>query len=171
MLEITVAIGIIVVGLLGVVSLVVQNLQVQNMNKNYLIASMLAQEGLELVRNKRDTNWLLGATGDEWKYGRNYVNNLDIVQNGNYTVDLDGVINNAADSISDPEAKLYIDGYGFYFHPGLPTTATTTPFFRIINITEHASDENILGASSTVLWQERGRTHKYVAETWLYNWR
>ncbi|NCQ16134.1 hypothetical protein GW814_00575, partial [Candidatus Falkowbacteria bacterium] len=56
-LEVIVAILIITIGMIGVMSLVIQNVEAQYINKNILIASGLAQEGLELARNTRDLNW------------------------------------------------------------------------------------------------------------------
>ncbi|MDO8667516.1 MAG: hypothetical protein Q7K35_00250 [bacterium] len=61
--EVIVATMIITMGMIGVSSLVIQNIQVQYINKNVLIASGLAQEGLELVRNTRDLNWLTPSNG------------------------------------------------------------------------------------------------------------
>ena len=50
LLEVVVAILIITIGMIGVTSLVIQNIQTQYINKNILIASGLAQEGLEQLR-------------------------------------------------------------------------------------------------------------------------
>jgi len=52
-LEATLALGVVSIGLLGVFSLSLQTARAQYINKSYLAASMLAQEGLELVRNVR----------------------------------------------------------------------------------------------------------------------
>ena len=57
LLEVTAVTAILTIALLGISSLVIQNLQAHNYNHNFLIASMLSQEGLELVRNIRDDNW------------------------------------------------------------------------------------------------------------------
>src|SRR3989338_10729475 len=78
-LEVVVAILIITIGLVGFLSLVIQNIRVQYIDKNVLIASGLAQEGLELVRNVRDLNWL--TPGNSW--------DQDIVGNS-YTIDYGG---------------------------------------------------------------------------------
>ena len=57
-LEAAIALGIVVMGLFGVVALLTQNLQTQSINRDSIVASLLAQEGLELVRNARDTRAL-----------------------------------------------------------------------------------------------------------------
>jgi prepilin-type N-terminal cleavage/methylation domain-containing protein len=67
LLEIIIVIYIISLGLVGVMSLFLQTIKVQNINKNKLIASQLAQEGIETIRNIRDENWILGSPYDGWK--------------------------------------------------------------------------------------------------------
>ncbi len=169
-MELMTVITIIVFGLLGVSSLVIQNLQAQSVNKEYLIASMLAQEGLELVRNQRDNNWLRAA---DWKDGENGSgSDTDIVQNDQtYIIDYRGFgyVNagpDLADLGSDP-TRLYKDANGYYT---IVNTGNATAYYRLIHITEDASD-NFIGASSTVMWENRGNTKTYQVDTILYDWR
>ena len=99
-LEIIVIVFIVSLGLLGILSLTTQNIRVQYINKNNLIASQLAQEGLELVRNIRDTNWTI--EGSNWDTG---------LSAGTFKIDFD---DNALQASSMEDAKLYIDGSGRY---------------------------------------------------------
>lgn len=152
-LEIIVVLFVISFGLMGIVSLTMQNISVQHVNKNNLIASQLAQEGLELVRNMRDTNWLtMGSV--PWNQG------LEV--DGTYKIDpFDGL--QAVAGIN--EAKLFLDGFGFYRH----NAATSTNFSRLITITNSSADS--LELKSEVQWKNRSNTFSYVAVTELYNWR
>lgn len=164
LVEVLVVISVMTFGLLGLVSLVKQNIQVQSVNKNFLIASMLSQEGLELVRNIRDENWLdENLTGpDDWKDG--------LIPEGvssTFTIEHDGDIVEAVDLISDPGARLYFDVNNFYNHED--TSGGTTIFRRLITVDD--SDPNYIDVSSHVRWQERGRSFDYTAVTYLYNWR
>jgi len=155
-LEVVVAIMIIAVGMVGVLSLVIQNVKAQYINKNVLIASGLAQEGLELVRNIRDTNWI---TSDKtW--------NQDIVGDGTYTIDYSGLfsINMAVNSIDEAGARLYVDGDGLYTHTA---TATSTNFYRLINVVDNT---DYLDVKCTIRWKDGTQNHNYTAETFLYNW-
>jgi type II secretory pathway pseudopilin PulG len=162
-LEIVAVIFIIALGLSGVMSLVNQNIQTGYINKNTLIASQLAQEGLELVRNKRDINWL--QKGD-WKTSSTTNSRLDIIQDGAYAVDYTGAIDAAVNDIADPGAKLYLTAGGFYTHA---VTAVPTSFSRLIAV----GDES--GASTTVRcdvrWQKGTNAYNYSALTVLYDWR
>jgi type II secretory pathway pseudopilin PulG len=57
-LEVVIAMSVIVIGLVSIMSLVFFNINVQNYNHNMLVASNLAREGIEIIRNVRDSNWL-----------------------------------------------------------------------------------------------------------------
>lgn len=161
--EVIVAILIITMGMVGVLSLVIQNIQAQYINKNILIASGLAQEGLELVRNVRDLNWL--TPGNDWnKYIASGVVNATIT----YTIDYSGSINPLVGSLDDNGARLYtngVSGNGFYTHT---ETVTPTNFYRLMTVINHT---DYLDVKCTIRWQEGTENHDYTAETYLYNWR
>lgn len=57
-LEVVIAMSVVVMGLVSIMSLVFFNINVQNYNHNMLIASNLVREGIEIIRNTRDSNWL-----------------------------------------------------------------------------------------------------------------
>lgn len=156
-LEVIIAILIISIGMIGVLSLITQNIQAQDIGKNDLIASQLAQEGLELVRNIRDTNWL--TAGNDWKIGAGASTNSDIVQDGDYAIDKGAIID--VDSIDN--AGLNIDAAGFYTHGA----GAATPFSRLITVVDNA---DYLDVECKVQWKERGRTHDYTVKTLLYDW-
>ena len=170
MMELMVVLTIIVFGLLGVSSLVIQNLQAQSVNKEYLIASMLAQEGLELVRNQRDNNWLDQA--DDWLLGENGADSdTDLLRDGSYKIDYRGFANavNTPDAIDTATNanRLYEDASGYYT---TVNTGNATPYYRLIHITGSQGDD-FIGASSTVMWENRGNTRTYQVDAILYDWR
>ncbi len=57
-LEVVVAISVITVALVAIINLAIFNINVQGYNHNMLVASNLARESIEVVRNIRDSNWL-----------------------------------------------------------------------------------------------------------------
>jgi len=155
LLEIVVAILVVTMGLVGVLPLITQNIQVEYINKNNLIASQLAQEGLELVRNIRDNNWL---AGNDWDNG---------LTPGTYIVDYTGNINSVA---GIGEARLQqrddVGEEDYYWHgEGDPDSI----FSRLITITQTSSE--LLNVSCLIQWEDRGQTYQYVADTVLYDWR
>ncbi|MFH1413173.1 MAG: prepilin-type N-terminal cleavage/methylation domain-containing protein [bacterium] len=57
-LEMIVVASIIMIGFMGILTLVEHSIKFRSMNQNYLIAVELANEGIELVRYVRNDNWL-----------------------------------------------------------------------------------------------------------------
>lgn len=157
LLEIVVAIFIIVMGMVGVVSLITQNIQVQYINRNNLIASQLAQEGLELIRNKRDKNWL---ENNGWLSG---------ITPGAYRVDYTGYISLVS---SMEETRLQqrddLGQEGYYWYNA---DDSNTIFNRMITTSQPESSPELLNVSCLIQWKDRGQTYQYIADTVLYNWK
>ncbi len=103
-LEVILAIFILSMGIFSSYSLIEQTIAGASLNKDRLIAHYLAQEGIENIRNIRDTNWL---QGNDWKNG--------IPDNYQETVSfLDGTSNyftrttNVADKTDYLEVKVLV---------------------------------------------------------------
>lgn len=73
LLEMVIATFVITVGTLGTFALIQRTIIFTSINASQLAASYLAQEGIENVRNKRDSNWLKQRTnpGVSWNDGIN----------------------------------------------------------------------------------------------------
>lgn len=153
LVEIIIILFIISMGMLGVLSLIIQNIQSQTYNKNNLIAFQLAQEGIELVRMVRDSNWRNGeAYTAGLPEGRLYMDFEDLeptVFSGN-TVDF----------------LLRLGADGFYRHGG---TDPSSSFSREIDL--DLLNANSLQVDVHISWQERGRDMNYDLQTILYNWQ
>ena len=148
LLEVTVAISLILIGLIGVISLSLQNIKTQNINGNTFIASQLAKEGIELIRNKRDSNW----------FDKKLWN--DSLASGKYKIDYEGNFSPVA-SINEANLKINKDGYN-------SIKGDDSIFDRMIEINNDNPD--YLDVKCTVRWQEKGDYHEYIVETYLYNW-
>lgn len=86
LLELVIAMGIIIVGILTLVGLIVRSIQLGTRSKNELVALTLAQEGVEAVRSIRDFNYLeitSGKLGVSWN--SSLVNPSPCVSNCDYT--------------------------------------------------------------------------------------
>jgi prepilin-type N-terminal cleavage/methylation domain-containing protein len=165
-LEMLIALGLVGMGLLGVLALALQNTQVETINRDYLIAANLAQEGIEIVRNIRDKNWLDLNPGITWD------NRIYNITDQTYTVNYKGTIVTAANTINDAAARLYTEPppAGFYTST---STGLNTPskFYRLITVNLNPINPDELKVNCEIKWTERGRTHNYVVDTLLYNWR
>jgi len=168
LLEVIIAITVLTIAVGGSFTLIQQTLTASSQNKLKLTAYYLAQEGLEIARNIRDSNWLKQKRKDpdvSWDAG--LADGLSVGDSGDYIADYDDT------SLSSFEDKpLNLDSDGFYsYSPGEPT-----PFRRKISITKEdipeTDDPNdySLRVLVVVNWSERGRGHSVQATEYLYNW-
>ncbi|MBT4495991.1 hypothetical protein HOC73_04580 [bacterium] len=65
-IEMIVALGVIVTGVIAGLSLTTHNLISSNSSEDRLVAANLARESIEVIRNHRDSNWL---AGNNWYQG------------------------------------------------------------------------------------------------------
>lgn len=186
LMEVIVAIAIITTGIAGTITLTYSNLRSNETSFNQIVAANLAREGIEVIRNIRDENWLQGKT---WIQGfKNMTAN---------PTDYDGIINFdkatkrwSVDLTKNgiTEGRLYIDADGVYNH----TNGTPTPYWRNVEVRvilcQFKNDRNNIEAVngncqnyaawdavgikviSNVQWQEKGQTKTYRLEENLYNW-
>ena len=61
MMEAVISVFVVAIGLVATINLVVSGLNHSTDSRDYITASQLAQEGVELVRNLRDNNWAVNA--------------------------------------------------------------------------------------------------------------
>lgn len=153
-IEVLTAIFVITVGVGGAVILINQTISSIKTTSSKLVASYLAQEGIEIVKNIRDSNFLkIQKTGS-----------------GNWTDGLTGCALGCEGDFASTttlssylDRKLKIDG-GFYKYSD---SGTETPFKRKITITQNGDILEVLVETS---WQERGRSYNVITQENLYKW-
>lgn len=157
LLEVIVAVSLIVVGVIGVFGLLYIVLVSGQVSSSQLVAAYLAQEGIEIVRNIRDTNWLKnnpwdeGITAGDWEADYT-TNNLTDTYDGDYLrIDINGFYNYSAGTSTKFKRRITIFGKTDLSFP----PDDTYDMFKV---------------RVTVEWQERGRTHQISAQENLYNW-
>jgi len=170
LIEVILAISILTIAVGGSFALIQQTLVSSSLNQSELVASYLTQEGIEIVRNIRDNNWLEQRAVPDTSWD----DDLTVCQNpncceGDYKTDIppsSAVLASFSASACDFNNLHYlnIDENGFYSYSG----TTQTQFKRKINVTKVNADT--LEVSVDVQWQERGRTHNIKAQDYLYNW-
>ncbi len=155
-LETVVSLAIITIGIIGILSLFTQTIRSGEMSFNQEIAANLAQEGIEVIRNKRDSNWMTIPKID-WNYGITATE-----YKVNFKNDIWEIVS------ANGFQQLYLRDNKIYTHE---ITDTLTIFERKIEIDN--SEENILKITSTVQWTERGNTQpqKIIMKDNLYNWQ
>ena len=159
LIEIMVAISVFSIGILGIYSLVPMGIKAGVENTDRFAASQLALEGLEIIRNIRDGNWLEQGIdpSNPWNEG---LTGCASGCEADYTV-LVAV---------EPVLSLYglgryfkVDDSGFFNY----TNGTSTnKFKRKIVITP---DTNVLDVKVTVEWSKKYPA--LVLQEKFYDWR
>ena len=149
LIEIVMAIFLLTVGTVGAFSLIQRTAIFTSTSSSKLVATYLAQEGIEIIRNIRDTNYLEGTV---WTDGIGF--------NTDYRLDY------RSTGFPDATCGNYLKyASGFY----ICSSDASGKFQRQIIIVENIA--NKITVSVKVSWQERGVTQQIFAETALYNWR
>jgi len=148
LLETVVAIFIITVGLIGGLSLAISSTTAARNVRERFIAYSLAQEGLELVRNYRDSVWLTEQDG--------FAPGQTMENNGEYALDYTGLI----------EERGAAGDYDLHYENGLyrHDAGALTKYSRSITLQTQ-------GNSKVVISQVSWANHELSLELHLYNWR
>jgi prepilin-type N-terminal cleavage/methylation domain-containing protein len=153
LVEIITVLLIISLGMVGVLSLIVQNIQSQSLNKNTLIAFQLAQEGVEMIRDVRDTNW---RNARPWRTS---------LFSGNYYMDYTDIVPQIAPTSAYGNLKQ--DANGMYKDNPYPLTPGTS-YSRIITLADNAPGMRV---TVNVYWIDHGKNYSYSLDALLYDWR
>ena len=156
LIEVIIATFILLVAIVGSYLVFTQIFMATFLASDRLVASYLGQEGIEVIRNIRDTNWISGVALNE---------KVATCSSGCQVDYKTGTPEDAqADLTPYNETPLNIDTNGFYtYEPGTPTK-----FKRKITITYGTGKLDVL---VKVLWDARGQSYSFQAEEILYNWR
>jgi len=148
LLETVVAIFIITIGLIGGLSLAISSTTAARNVRERFVAYSLAQEGLELVHNYRDSVWL--AEQDGFAPGQTMEND------GEYALDYTGLIEERGVA---GDYKLHYEN-GFYRHDA----GAATQYSRFVTTQTQGNSKIIV---SQVSWANQ----ELKLELHLYNWR
>ncbi len=157
--EVLLAGFILTVGMVTVMSLFSASHRQSTDTRSVIIATGLAQEGAEIVRNIRDNNiayraknWTAGdncststlGNCDPFRYFPNVANQLcTISYNSSVTADMS--------CPGSPSTLLSLDGNGLYQHGG----GTATRFYRLLKI-DHTGGADTARVQSFVSWKPNG---------------
>lgn len=156
LVEALVALSVLSVSMLGVFVLLNNSIGLNRVISNRYVATYLASEGIELIKNKLDENSVQDPSHSSipWNNG---------MSSASYEVDYQGNLQSVFGSLrylTLSSDNLY--GYGF---------GVATPFKRQVDL-QFDSGGNRVKVDATVSWQERGGAYDQVQiEDYLYNWR
>lgn len=148
LIEVAISIFVLSMGTLTIIGVISDNLGVIGASKRMVIGSSLAQEGIEVVRNIRDTNWIEYESYDTG------------ISPGDYCVDY-----NSTSLASCADYTLFWNGSA-YNHSGF---GNATFFSRRISISNQVDSDGIsyIQVQSVVSWNNSQTT----VETHLYDWK
>ncbi len=133
--------------------------------KNETVAFYLAQEGLEVVRNVRDSNFV---SGNPWDTGFASGPDCSTTNGTGCYLEFTGGVPKLAQISNQTDAEIFFNA-GLYADQG----QTSTGFSRTIEVTPVANggtpDEYTV--TSRVRWQSRGITRSVELTTLLKKWR
>ncbi len=147
LVELLIAATLVMVVFGSILALVNYSIYAITFIQNNLIASFLAQEGVELVIKKRSENWVLGQA---FGYG---------LESGSYRVDYQGVF----DSSQGIGPLKFDETLGYQYAVG-----QSTSFNRTVTIAAVSQDQ--LRVTSEVSWKSRTKSFSIAVEDHLYNW-
>lgn len=152
-LEVIVAIFVLTIGMVGAHLVIQHIIYLTSLASSRLTAAYLAQEGIEIVRNIRDSNWLKQRTDSNisWDEG------LPV---GEWEADYNA--QNLTDTYDGDFLKI---DEGFYNY----NSGTETKFKRKITIVK--PEEDILEITVTVSWEEGAQPKDFTTKAKLYKWQ
>ena len=159
LIETFVAISILLISLAGPLSIAVKALQSAYYARDEVIASYLAQEGIEYVRAMRDQNYLTGNS--DWLAGLDDPSNNCV--DADCTVDFPYFTHQ---SCGGDCAPLLIDQNGLYTQKsGDPSIYT-----RVLRIKSVPNAPNEIDVQVTVSWQAGTIPRHFIIDERVFNW-
>lgn len=170
-LEIIIAVFILVIAITASYSAFSGVITATSVISSRLTASYLAQEGIEIIRNIRDTKWL-GCSGDPdcW-------NNVIVpyFNNSNCSSGCEADYTTGTGVTGETPLRIYTDAFinivtesdgvnKFYSY----VSGEPTKFKRKIIITSAGTE--VLLVNVLVSWDDRGKSYSFTVEEYLYDW-
>jgi len=158
-IELILTIVILSFGIIGVYNVFSPFISLNSNLYSRFTAAYLAQEGVEIVKNLRDHNFVNSTS---WSNGL-LICNLGCQADYKAGTLVAGV-NNQLQSY-DPNKFLKLDSEGFYSYDG----STDTIFKRKITITEDPPPD-VLKVDVSVTWDFNGQFFNFDTVEYIYNW-
>ncbi|MFH1456849.1 MAG: hypothetical protein ABIF17_01900 [Patescibacteria group bacterium] len=184
LLETVIALGILVVGIISVITLSQSSLVLSKASENNIIVTNLAREGIEIVRQTRDFSKSGNVSAVFANQNIRFFDTdtdplTEVVTEGCYIVDAgnnfglkvraEGVNCSGNNFIVDDctNCELYINSNtSMYSHDN--STGDLSSFKRVVKIVNSSSIEKKV--LSKIFWAERGRSRQLMLEAYLYDW-
>lgn len=190
MLELIISIGIILVTTITAATLIIITITAGRVSQSRVEAANFAREGIEVIRDIRDSNWLKrqqnisdGATTYQWDDDNTSAGYVELGATPTpkyYTLTFSpsagwSLVNSA--SLPSPVPAIMKDGTSYFHSQNVCAGCVATKFTRLVKITKVAEAPSgidlgyYLNVESEVAWRDRSGPHTSTARTRLYNWK
>ncbi len=189
LVEVIIAIAIIATGVVGALTLTFSSLSYSETSVKQIVAANLAREGIEIIRNNRDSNWL---EGDHWLEPYWTASDYDGIIEFDPATNLYN-LNTVPDyaGFDTNTTELLLNADNLYLHSSVDATGIPTGYHRMfygyVITCQHNVSGNLRSIISTqtcnavetevgvkmvveVRWQEKSGVKTYKLEENLYNW-
>lgn len=164
LIETTIALGVIITGLAGAITLIAYSLRSSGTSMDRMIALHLAWEGIEVAVNTRDSNYMAGNAFDDGLDGGGDQTAIAVFDPTAGTWVFDFVPN----AFADDATLLYQQG-GMYRQATVPPGGNATSFRRLLILDASVADQ--VRVVSTVQWKDGSTTRQVRSERVIYDWR
>lgn len=169
LVETLVAILILMMSISGPFFVVQQSLISATIARDQTTARFLAQEGIEVLRAVRDSNFLSGNIGPNWLSG---FTNCDTSQNPDGCM-VDATANRVAqikDACTGSCSFLnYNEATSLFNHATIAGPNQPSKFIRKVTIREINSGKDAF-MEVEVIWSDRGVSRNVKTQSYLFNW-
>ncbi|MCX6764536.1 MAG: prepilin-type N-terminal cleavage/methylation domain-containing protein [Candidatus Nealsonbacteria bacterium] len=159
LIEVIISLFLLTMGVMGTFVILQKIIGYGSLISSRLTAAYLAQEGIELVRNARDTYWL----DESIDWSPDFLEDINFCSSAGNGCKID--YNDSDFSNYNDWDYLKIDS-GFYNYD----SGVNTKFKRKITIDVGASSQDTLKVIVEVSWQDKGQSNKILVQENLYNW-
>ena len=179
LVEVLIASAIFAIAITGVITVAIQGGATISSAKNRLIANYLAQEGVEIVRAKRDSYVLSDSISYENGWNA-FVTSLSSACTGPCDIDARSLLNLgpdaslsfvpcSVDSSGNSTCILNYNTDGFYVHS---SEGTVTPFTRQLTFAPYRTGTSTteLEVTSNVTWKEGNSLQQLSMNESLFNY-
>lgn len=181
-IEVLIGIFVFSLGMVSVYALLHSSLSINDYNKNAIIASNLAREQVELLRNIRDTNYqkftVWNNAGSTTFQADTYYTLSQNLTNGDILLSPISSFSEWKDKLDSSGMKSYrlcFTPEQYYVYCNTSPSLKTTPFYKYIYI-QQAKDTSWVDipwafqVTSKVIWYKRGY-HEFDIKTFITDWR
>lgn len=164
LIELLVSFTILSIGISVSINLISKSLQSSNYIRNQTIASYLAVEGVEVIKNKRDENFL---KGDDWI--KDIKDNCNSAKGCYFDAasDPSNIIINKCTGSKCPLLRYNAAKNTYNYSAGARTIFTRT--IKLSNIPGNGDDEKEV--ISEIKWKDKFGDHNYTLRALIFNWK